>query len=295
MRKWANSYFGGNDVLGKDMWCPLNKAKSQKADFDVVAKIVGTHEMDDYTNELKLRDQSGSTWYTIALKLKFPHLRTGQGVRIRSATYDETSSGKQVLNLTHYSNIMTLINASRLSTSVGKVSDDWNADKSELAKDTPGVVVTVSDIDKKWSGLQTTSLQQLFTSKTLSGDTFRTRFCVTGAEPADMRDSTKAWNKKDKKTSSAKGSKGELVWNVQLMVKDASTLTNTNQYKILNYSQEGLGGNFFGKASNMWSDAAALKKLEKQVGTLKKFNVWVDAVVERRNGWYFIKDTKLRI
>jgi hypothetical protein len=295
LRKWANTYFSGNDVLGKDMWCPLNKAKSQKADFDCVAKIVGIHEMDDYTNELKLRDQSGSTWYTIALKLKFPHLRTGQVVRIRSATYDETSSGKQVLNLTHYSNIMTLIGSSRLAAAVGKVSDDWNADKSELAKDTPGVVVTVSDIDKKWQGLQTTSLTQLFTSKTLSGDTFRTRFCVTGVEPADLRDSTKAWNKKDKKVSSAKGAKGELCWNVQLLVKDASTLTNTNQYKILNYSQDGLGGNFFGKASNLWSDAAALKRLEKQVATLKKFNVWVDAVVERRNGWYFIKDTRLRI
>ena len=82
---------------------------------------------------------------------------------------------------------------------------------------------------------------------------------------------------------------------MQLLVKDASTLSNTNGYKILNYSHEGLGGNFFGKASNMHSDSAGLKRLENQVATLKKFNVWVDAVVERRNGWYTIKDTKLRI
>jgi len=79
------------------MYVQLKAAKSQKADFDCVAKIVSIHEMDAYTNELKLRDASGSTWYTLALRLKFPHLKAGQAVRIRCATWDETSAGKQVL------------------------------------------------------------------------------------------------------------------------------------------------------------------------------------------------------
>ena len=91
------------------MYTPLKSAKAQKTDFDVVARISQIHEMDAYTNELKLRDASGSTWYTLALKLKFPHLKVGQAVRIRSATVDETSSAKQVLALSHYSNIMTFI------------------------------------------------------------------------------------------------------------------------------------------------------------------------------------------
>ena len=212
LRKWANTYFGGNDVLTKEMWVGLNKARSQKADFDCVAKIVGVHEMDAYTNELKVRDNTGATWYTLALKLKFPHLRTGQVVRIRSATVDETSTGKNVLALSHYSNIMTMINASRLAGSVGKVSDDWKADQAELAKDTPAVAVTVSETDKKWNSLPTTSLETLFTSKTLTGETFRTRFCVTSVEPADLRESCKVWDKKSKKASSAKNSKGDLIW-----------------------------------------------------------------------------------
>jgi hypothetical protein len=94
LRRWAGSYFTGNDVLTKDMWIPLKNAKAQKADFDCVAKIMNIHEMDAYTNELKLRDASGSTWYTLALRLKFPHLKTGQVVRVRSATWDETSANK---------------------------------------------------------------------------------------------------------------------------------------------------------------------------------------------------------
>ena len=71
-------------------------------------------------------------------------------------------------------------------------------------------------------------------------------------------------------------------------------MTNANAYRILNYSHEGLGANFFGKAVNLHTDNAARARLEKQFATLTKFNVWVDAVVERRNGWYYIKDTKLR-
>ena len=212
MRRWAGSYFGGNDVIGKDMQVALSQVKKQKADFDCLVKIVGVHEMDAYTNELKVRDASGSTWYVLALKLKFPHLRTGQVVRIRSATWDETSGGKQVLALSHYSNIMTLISGSRLNGSVGKVTDDWAADKAQLALDTPKVAVTVSEIDRKWASLPSTSLEQLFTSKTLTGETFRTRFCVTAVEPGDLKEATKAWDKKGKKASSAKGSKGELIW-----------------------------------------------------------------------------------
>lgn len=295
LRKWSSSFFAGNDVVTKDMAVPLSKVRAQSADFDVVAKIVGIHEMDTYTNELKLRDATGSTWYTMAIKLKFPHLRTGQVVRVRSATCDETSANKQVLALSHYSNIMTVISGSKLAAGLAKVTDDWKADQAELAKDVPAVAVTVSEVDKKWAGLQHTNLEDLFTSKTLHGDTFRTTFCVTRVEPGDLREGVKSYNKKTKTAASCKGAKGgDLIWNVELRVKDVSTLANANTYRILNYSHEGLGATFFGKAANLHTDAGAFKKFEKQVGTLLKFNAWVDAVVERRNGWYYIKDTKLR-
>lgn len=294
LRRWASSHFSSNDVITKDMQTPLKNAKAQKQDFDAVAKIVGIHEMDAYTNELKLRDLSGSTWYTLALRLKFPHLKTGQVVRVRSATWDETSANKQVLALSHYSNILTFINSSSLATKVGKTTDDIAADKAELAKAVPSVAITMSDIDRRWANLPTTSLEELFGGK-VSGDTFRTRFCVTRVEPADIRDAVKVYDRKTKKVSSAKGAKGgDLVWNVQLSVKDTTTLSNANQYRILNYSHEGLGSNFFGKATNLWSDAAAAKKVEKAAANLQKFNVWVDAVVERKNGWYYIKDSRLR-
>jgi hypothetical protein len=77
----------------------LKGAKSASKDFDVVAKIISIFDLDEFTNELRIADANGDSWYVLALKLKFPTLRAGQVVRIRSATYDETSTSKQVLNL----------------------------------------------------------------------------------------------------------------------------------------------------------------------------------------------------
>ena len=213
LKKWASSYFASNDGVTKDMYKPLNKAKSQNTDFDVVAKIVGVHEMDAYTNELKLKDGSGQVWYTLALKLKFPHLRVGQAVRVRSCSWDETSSAKQVLALSHYSNIMTFIGSSRLAASLGKVSDDWASEKAALGGSGPSqTAINMSSVDKRWANLPSTSLQELFSGKPAEGSSWRTSFCVTRVEPGDSKEACKVWDKKAKKASSAKGAKGDLIW-----------------------------------------------------------------------------------
>jgi len=120
MRKWASNYFSSHQVITNDMMVPLSKASSQKKDFDVVAKIVQLFEKDEYTNEIKLRDSSNTTFYCLALKLKFSHLKTGEVVRMRSCTYDDTSS-KKVLNLQHYSNIMTFTSGSKIVKEMSKV------------------------------------------------------------------------------------------------------------------------------------------------------------------------------
>jgi len=251
--------------------------------------------MDEYTNELKLADQSGASWFTLALRLKFPHLKVDDVVRIRSASFDETSTQKKVLNLQHYSNILTFISSSKLAQSVGsKVSDDKKTPNWHHAR-------VVSEVDKKHANLAHTSLHDLFHSADSDADirdntTFRTQFYVTRVEPSSDVEWVKSYDKKSRKSSSLKGvskPSGDLIWQVQLLVKDVSTEHNHNHYRVLVYSHEGLGANFFGKAANLHSDKAAAKRVAGHAETLTAFNSWVDAVVERRNGFYFIKDTKM--
>ena len=91
----------------------------------------------------------------------------------------------------------------------------------------------------------------------------------------------------------AKGAAGNLIHQVQFLVKDVSTQNNNNYYRILLYTHDGLGKEFFGPAQNLYSNDAARKKHEEQAAMLTKFNCWVDCVVEKRNGFYFIKDTKM--
>ena len=71
----------------------------------------------------------------MALKLKFPNLKSGAIVRVRSATVDETSSHKKVLLLSHYSNIMTFLSNSKLAKELkAKISDDKAGDKAASIK-----------------------------------------------------------------------------------------------------------------------------------------------------------------
>jgi len=128
--------------------CDLNKASKQERDFDVCAKVLQVFEIDEYTNELKLRDSSNETFYTLALKLKFPHIRSGSVVRIRSATFDETSN-KKMLVLQHYSNIMTFINSSKCAAALSKVSNETNSEKAALKSSVSMTPVVLTEVDKK--------------------------------------------------------------------------------------------------------------------------------------------------
>jgi hypothetical protein len=213
-------------------------------------------------------------------------------------TYDETSTQKKVLLLSHYSNILTFPAGSKLGKEIkGKASEE----KVDKAAITGSSATVLTEVDKKWAGLPVHSLQDLFhnveTDKEIqSKDTFRTQFYVTKIESANVQEWTKSLDKKTKKTSSFKGQKGNAnaIYQVQFLVKDVSTQFNNNTYRILLYTHDGLGANFFNMAAdNLYQHDKCKKKLEEYGALLTKFNSWVDAVVERRNGYYFIKDTKI--
>lgn len=300
-RKWSNQYFGQFNVISPDLFVPLAKAATMKGDFDVVAKVSQVIELDEYTNELRLRDPSSGnhSWNVLAIKLKFPAIRSGDVVRIRSVTYDETSTIKKVLLLSHYSNIIAFPAGAKLAKELKSKVADEKPDKATI-----GFSATIlTEVDKKHASLPVHTLQDLFhnieTDKDIqSKDTFRTQFYVTKIESVDVKEWTKAYDKKTKKTTSFKGTKGaaNAIYQLQFLAKDVSTQFNSNTYKILLYTHDGLGANFFNTpADNLYANDKAAKKLGDYASLLTRFNSWVDAVVERRNGYYFIKDTKLAL
>ena len=157
IRSWAQKYFSQYNAVAADNTVALAKASAAKADFDVVAKVAQVFELDEYTNELRLRDASSAkeSWNVLALKLKFPGVKQGDVVRIRSVTYDETSTQKKVLLLSHYSNILTFPRDSKAAKDLkGKVAEE-KVDKASIT----GVNATVlTEVDKAHADLPITSL-----------------------------------------------------------------------------------------------------------------------------------------
>jgi hypothetical protein len=80
-----------------------------------------------------------------------------------------------------------------------------------------------------------------------------------------------------------------------MLVKDTSTALNDNLYKVYLYSHGGLGAEFFPKiepASAM--SPSNMAKLKGYKADLLKFNVHVEAILEKVGGAYFIRDTQIK-
>jgi hypothetical protein len=163
LRKWAVGYFAQNEATNFGQAISLSKARQAAKDFDVNVKILGIHEMDEYTNEVKVADKAGDFWYVLVLKLKFPDLHCGQVVRIRAVCYDPCSQHKQMLFLQHFSNIMSFMATSKTAKALAlQVTDDWKSDKAELEKQVPMRAIQLSEVDSKWSNQPFTTLANLF-------------------------------------------------------------------------------------------------------------------------------------
>jgi len=288
LRKWTSTYFGNSDGVTKDMYikCAISK-HNQASDFDVVAKITQLHNFDEYTNELRLCDAAGECWFTLATKLKFPHLKAGDCVRIRSVCKDETSTNKKVLTQSHYSNIMTFINGSKLAKNYAGAKHSAKEEASLKGCNHANVVTAPA---ARMSGHHFSTLAELYEGNNKDGSTHRVCVQVLAVQPGDVREMTKS--NAGGKLSSAKGSKDKgLVWHVQMLCKDAASANGDKQYKLLNYSDNGMGSNFFGAAKDLHTNAAARKDVETKVAQITQFNTWVDCIVEKCGSNFIIRDT----
>lgn len=188
LREWAKTYFSKFNVVNNDQFVLLSQAKAQKGDFDLLVKIVQFFEKDEHTFTARVRDASGQTWFIHEVKKKYPELKQGQVVRVRSANVDNESSADNTLKLGPHSNILSFISVSKLAKETAtKVKDDNKTDSQLLAsKDFVKAPVVVSEVSQKFKDMPYTDLNDLFhhpdspaiAKKTL----FKTRFFVVKVE-----------------------------------------------------------------------------------------------------------------
>lgn len=107
----------------------------------------------------------------------------------------------------------------------------------------------------------------------------------------EVNDFCQVFNPRTKQTKSAKGVLGSnLIWKVSMLCRDSQQTQKLFQVALPPNSD------FFGiKAINLWQNKEARKRVELARDSLTKFNVFVEALVEKSAGGLLIKDTRLRI
>ena len=142
---------------------------------------------------------------------------------------------------------------------------------------------------------------------------FRVRFYALRVDPQDPREVVQAFDPETKETFSCQDLNGaekgkckssdeecQFMYRIQFLVKDQASQLNKNFYRILLYSyDEPYGKDFFKQPvepCNLYakSNEEKLTALKSQLNNMIRFNVWCDAILERQNNFFLIRDTKIK-
>jgi len=114
------------------MYTSLEEIENEEGDFNVLGKVTQVVHRDDYMSDIRITDLSNTTWFATISWKKFPRVKEGELIKIRSVTVDEDSERKNSLRLAPYSNIMTFIPFSTLQTKFKKQFSQDKVDKELL-------------------------------------------------------------------------------------------------------------------------------------------------------------------
>lgn len=233
--------------------------------------------------------------------------------RFRSVQREKTTD-RRIINCKATTNILKFPKESKIYKdfqSVASTDDDKKIDQQDEAILMSPEIVTEVLTDREGEIPRMYRLQDLFlnydqlTPEEKSRNSFRVRLQVFKVDPADLREACQVLCSKGT-TSSCKdlsenvkcnGKDTKLIWQIQFLVKDSASQLNKNFYRVMLYSGvDNLGADFFGpnhEPCNLYRNGEELRFVQKTCAKLVRFNVWLDAVLERRGNYFVIKDTRL--
>ena len=162
LRDWSREYFKKNEVIYDEMYSLLSKCENlDKNDFDLLWKIVKVMEKDEYTYSIKIKDLSNEVWQLSLDKFKYPNLRQGEIVRIRSAGVKD--GDKKELELRYHSNVLRFIRNWKIVNKLKQmISDaDTSAHSISASEEIIRFPAMVTDINEKYKDMKITSFYDL--------------------------------------------------------------------------------------------------------------------------------------
>lgn len=305
-------------------------AAQQSSEFDLLVKILKVFEKDENTLELRIKDVSQKMWYMSVPRLKFhPNvLRQGELVRVRCVELNLTTK-RDVIQIKPYTNILRIHPESRIYKDVYKVIQDESETDKLLLDDasevlmSPVIYTDITNTSYSATKHPTFKLTDLFIGhenlpeELRQRNIFKVRFYCLRIDPQDAREIVQAMCPNCKECFSCKdlGQSGKgkciachvetrLVYKMQMLVKDASSQMNKNFYRLLLFSgitdsdedEASVSGFFAGvpKPVNLYKNEEALQIVEKHIRLMLRYNVWVDALIERKGTYFLLRDTRIK-
>ena len=279
LKKWSKDFFAKHDVVSHVKKTQIDQAIKDEKDFDLLAKVTEIKDADTYTNSVSFNDTTGQTWTGQLFKRKFPHLASGDVLRIKSVSAKEDNT----LVFSSHSNILKFFKFSKIHKHlVSSISSETH------------IKHCITKLDKAaHNKMEITPIKKLFFNPKKSEKLFRAQFWVLKVDTKSLDDYVGAFD--GKKWHAHKGKKTpkdcELRWNIKLIVTDYKNQQDDKAYMIH------LDDNSFFKGINPanWGQAATRKKAEKAFGVLTNHKVnYVDAVLEREKKNYHIRHTHFK-
>jgi len=114
------------------MYTPLEEAEKEEGDFNVLGKVTQIVHRDQYMSDIRITDLSNTTWFATISWKKFPWVKEGEVIKIRSVTVDTDSERANSLRFAPHSNIMTIVPFSTLQSKFKKHFNQDKVDKELL-------------------------------------------------------------------------------------------------------------------------------------------------------------------
>ena len=83
---------------------------------------------------------------------------------------------------------------------------------------------------------------------------------------------------------------------MQMLVKDTASQLNKNFYRVLLYSfDSGYCDDFFQlEPKNLYHHERELAEVKRYLKMMTRFNVWINAELERKNQFFVMKNTRIK-
>jgi hypothetical protein len=112
----------------KEKFASPGKDQEQRNDFDLLVKVMKVVQKDDHNFSVRIKDISKDTWNMTVSSLRYALLQEGEIIRIRSASVDRTSEGKNII-LNNHANIMRFISCAKIVEDMSKqITEDSDKD-----------------------------------------------------------------------------------------------------------------------------------------------------------------------